>query len=122
MKKLQFISPDLHGVLDYLAASALILAPILLSLEQDSVFVYWFSIIAGVGLFGYSLLTNYKLSVSHFFSFKIHLMLDLLASAAFILVAFVHQGTMLSLAYTLTMGVGVIFVVLLSNYGVNEEA
>ena len=122
MKKLQFISPDLHGVLDYLAASALILAPILLSLEQDSVFVYWFSIIAGIGLFGYSLLTNYKLSVSQFFSFKIHLMLDLLASAAFILVAFVHQGTMLSLAYTLTMGVGVIFVVLLSNYGVHEEA
>ena len=121
MKKLQFITPDFHGALDYFAALTLILAPVLLSLEQESIFVYWFSILAGIGLFGYSLLTNYKLSATRFLSFKVHLMLDLLASAAFILVALVHGGTMLSVSYALIMGVGVIFVVLLSNYEEQEE-
>ena len=119
MQKLKFINPDLHGVLDYLAAIALIFAPILLALDQDSLLVYWFSIAAGIGLVIYSLGTDYKLSVMGLFSFKQHLILDLTASAAFIALAFLHQGTPLSMGYALVMGAGVIFVVLFSNNGSN---
>lgn len=112
--KLKFITPDLHGVLDYAAALALIIAPFILGLQEHSILVHWFSVIAGVGLIGYSLLTDYALNIKSVFSFKMHLILDSLASTAFLVLAFAHQGTLLSLAYCLVMGGGVIAVIALS--------
>ncbi|WP_271272231.1 hypothetical protein [Aliamphritea hakodatensis] len=112
--KLQFITPTLHGVLDYAAAIALILAPGLLNLQEDSVLVYWFSTIAGAGLILYSLFTDYALSLKGLISYRGHLILDSAASASFILVAFIHEGTTLSMLYCLVMGLGVVGVIALS--------
>lgn len=111
---IRFITPTLHGFLDYAAAAGLIVLPLLLSLDQHSVFVYWFSIIAGVGLITYSLLTDYALSLAGVFSYKMHLFLDSVASAAFIAVAFLHDGDTVSTVYALVMGSGVIVVIALS--------
>ncbi|UTW44561.1 hypothetical protein KFE80_09155 [bacterium SCSIO 12696] len=110
----RFITPTLHGVLDYAAASALILLPFALSMQQHSVFVHWFSVIAGIGLIAYSLMTDYKLSWKGLFSYRAHLLLDSVASAAFIVVAFTHNGDEFSRIYSLVMGVGVIAVIMLS--------
>ena len=112
--KLRFITPTLHGVLDYSAAIALILAPRLLNLQEDSLLVYWFSTIAGVGLIAYSLLTDYAFSLNGIISYKGHLILDGIASGSFIVLAFAHQGTTLSMLYSLVMGAGVIVVIALS--------
>lgn len=112
---LKVISPTLHGLLDYTAALGLVLLPMLLSLKQESALVYWFSIAAGLGLMSYSLLTSYKFSLFKFFSYKMHLILDALASSAFLLLAVLHQGTLLSTVYCLVMGGGVIVVIALSN-------
>ncbi len=117
--KLQFITPTLHGVLDYAAAIALILAPQVLSLQDDSVLVYWFSTIAGAGLILYSLFTDYALSLKGIISYRGHLILDSAASASFILLALTHEGTTLSMLYCLVMGAGVIGVIALS--GPQEE-
>ena len=111
---MKFITPDLHGVLDYSAALALIVAPFILGLESHSVLVHWFSIVAGVGLIGYSLLTDYGPSIKGVFSYRMHLILDSVASAAFLILAFVHQGTLLSTVYCLVMGGGVIAVIAFS--------
>ncbi|MBN3561881.1 hypothetical protein [Aliamphritea spongicola] len=112
--KLQFITPTLHGVLDYAAAIVLILAPRLLNLQEDSVLVYWFSTIAGAGLILYSLFTDYALSFKGLISYRGHLILDSAASASFILLALIHEGTTLSMLYCLVMGAGVIGVIALS--------
>lgn len=117
---IRFITPTLHGALDYAAAVGLIVLPVLLSLEQHSLFVYWFSIIAGFGLTAYSLLTDYELSVAGVFSYKMHLILDSVASAAFILVALLHQGDAFSMIYSLVMAAGVIVVIALSEAPVPE--
>lgn len=109
--RIQFITPFVHGILDYTAALALIFAPILLSLDQHSIFMYWFSIAAGIGLIGYSLLTDYNLSITAVFSYNTHLVLDAGASAAFFLGAVLHQGDLFSTVYAIVMGSGVIAVI-----------
>ncbi|MEX2963740.1 hypothetical protein [Microbulbifer sp. TYP-18] len=111
---LKFITPKLHGFLDYTAAIALIVMPFLLSLKEHSIFVAWFSIGTGVGLALYSLLTDYQFSLLKLLPYKFHLLLDGLASVAFLLVAVLHEGTLVSKVYCLTMGMGVIAVILLS--------
>lgn len=105
---LRFVSPPVHGVLDYVAAIGLIAFPMLL---QFSGIALWFSVAAGVGLIGYSLLTDYAYSIIRAFSFKVHLVLDLIAGAAFIAAIFVFGFTGLAAAYYAVMGVGVFVLV-----------
>lgn len=110
----QIITPTYHGILDYAAAVALVGLPIMLQLDRDSNLVYWFSIGAGFGLVIYSLVTNYALSLLKAISYQTHLMLDAIASLAFITLALTHDGTLLSMTYCLIMGVGVVLVILFS--------
>jgi hypothetical protein len=111
---LKFITPTIHGVLDYSAALMLIVAPIILQLNQHSPLVYWFSITAGGGLIIYSLLTDYKLSLMNFFSFQTHLLLDKIAALAFIIMSTLQTENILLFAYCLIMGIGVIIVITFS--------
>ena len=62
--KLQFLTPKLHGLLDYAAAGGLIVFPFLLNLGSESPIALWLSVAAGAGLIGYSLLTDYAFSVA----------------------------------------------------------
>lgn len=117
---IRIITPTLHGALDYVASLVLIVAPFVLSLEEHSVLVHWLSVIAGTGLLIYSLLTDYKISLFGFFSFKQHLVLDGIASTTFILVGLLHEGDVVSTVYSLVMGLGVIFVIGLSNQNKGE--
>ncbi|MCL1078141.1 hypothetical protein D5R81_09660 [Parashewanella spongiae] len=110
----RFITPTIHGILDYTAALALIIAPFMLPIRTDSEFVHWFSIAAGIGLITYSLFTDYRFSMKGVFSYKNHLLLDMTASIAFIVLAFLHQGSMLTFSYCLIMGGGVLVVIGLS--------
>lgn|GEM_PF-3134511 len=53
--KLQFLTPALHGVLDYVAAAALIALPFLLGFQGIEL---WLSVAGGAGLIAYSLLVD----------------------------------------------------------------
>ncbi|MFX6994770.1 hypothetical protein ABTH99_18115, partial [Acinetobacter baumannii] len=46
--KLQFLTPTLHGVLDYLAAGALIILHVLLGLHRNGPLALWLSVAGGV--------------------------------------------------------------------------
>lgn len=120
--KLRFISPDIHGLLDYAAAAGLIILPLLLGLQNESMLVFTFSLVAGLGLILYSLLTDYQFGLSNFFSYKVHLLLDALASVAFIVLAFLHQGSSLSFWYCLAMAGGVMVVILFSELEFHSTA
>lgn len=117
MNSIRFLSPTLHGAGDYAAALALIVLPFLLGFDGVAL---WLSVAGGVGLIGYSLLTDYTFGAASLIPFKTHLVLDLAAAAAFIAAPFVMGWTGLVMGYYFVMAAGVIVVVLLTN--TNAEA
>ncbi len=111
MNGISFLTPKMHGVLDYLAAIGLILIPILLGFEG---LPFWVSVAAGAGLIIYSLMTDYALGIAPIVPFHLHLFLDLAAGATFIILPFLLGWNGIVLAYYLTMAFAVMGVVALS--------
>jgi hypothetical protein len=78
---LQFIPTKVHGVLDYVVAIALIFAPMIFGFQSVGGAAVALPIILGIGLFVYSLLTNYEWGVFKVINMKYHLVIDLVAAA-----------------------------------------
>lgn len=112
--KIRFLTPALHGILDYAAAAGLIVLPFVLNLGATSPLALWLSVAGGVGLIVYSLATDYAFGVLRVLSFRAHLALDLAAAAAFVAAPFVFGWTGLTMAYYLVMAAGVVVVVFLT--------
>lgn len=112
---MRIINSTVHGLLDYLAAITLIIAPFVLGIAEQSVVIHWLSVLAGAGLIGYSLITTYTYSIAKVIPLKLHLIFDLAAAVVFILVPFVLSITGTAAIYSWVMGVGVLMVVLLTN-------
>ena len=108
---LRIITPRVHGVIDYMSAIVLILAPSVLEFNEVSPYAYWLSVIAGVILILYSLMTDYDFSIGILIPLKTHLVIDFSAGVLFILWPFIFDFTGLALAYYLVMGFGVLLVV-----------
>jgi hypothetical protein len=72
---MKFISPKVHGALDYAVASVLIGAPLVLGFSDLSVAAAVIAVAAGIGLFVYSLLTNYSAGLRALIPFRVHLVL-----------------------------------------------
>lgn len=86
--KLRFISPTLHGILDYSAAAALIISPILLGLGASSPLAFWISIITGIAVVLVSLNTIYKYGIFNTIPFEGHLAIDLSVATTFMIIPF----------------------------------
>ncbi len=106
--KLQFLTPALHGVLDYLAAGALVVLPFLLGFSGIAL---WLSVAGGLGLIGYSLLTDYAFGALKLLPFNLHLVFDLSAAVAFIAAPFILGFDTFTSGYYFVMAAGVIAVV-----------
>jgi hypothetical protein len=119
MNSIRFLTPTIHGALDYAAAAGLIVLPFLLGFEGLAL---WLSVAGGGGLIGYSLLTDYKFSVASVLSFKTHLIFDLAAGAVFIVAPFVFGWTGLIMGYYFVMAFGVTAVVVLTNSNLAGKA
>lgn len=108
---MRFISPTVHGYLDYVIAIVLIAAPFVLFSKTVDPIVYYFPAAAGAGLIGYSLLTDNAASARRLIPFKLHLMIDLAAVLTFIALPFILQfGGVERLFYIGFGGGGVLFV------------
>ena len=112
---IRFLTPTLHGLLDYAAALGLIILPFLLGIGGDSTLALWLSVAAGIALIAYSLATDYAFGIFRVLSFRMHLTLDLGAAAAFVVAPFVFGWSGLVLGYYLVMAGGVLVVVALSS-------
>lgn len=86
--KLRFISPTVHGIIDYSAAVALIASPFLLQLGASSPMAFWLSVITGIAVILVSSNTVYKYSLFKNIPFDGHLAIDLTAATAFIIAPF----------------------------------
>src|SRR5262249_32737420 len=109
--KMKFISPKLHGALDYSVAIVLIVAPVLLRFSDVSVPAAVIAIAAGSGLVVYSLLTAYSAGVRAVIPFRVHLILDASAAVTLLVVPFLFGFGGTPRAFYLVIGTAVLAVV-----------
>jgi hypothetical protein len=108
---MQFISPKVHGILDYSVALTLVGAPLLLGFADSSAAAAILSVVAGVGLFVYSLLTDYSAGLRNLIPFRLHLTFDAVAAGAFLVAPFFLGFTGLVRVFYLVVGAAVLAVV-----------
>ena len=70
------ISTKVHGVIDYVVGLLLIAAPYLFGFADGGA-AQWVPMILGASAIGYSLLTDYELSVAKLIPMPVHLGLDM---------------------------------------------
>lgn len=83
--RIRFLTPNLHGIVDYLAAAALITMPFVLGLGESSPIAKWLAVATGFAVIVVSLLTDYKLAIARVLPFKGHLAIDTAAAITFLL-------------------------------------
>lgn len=89
--KLRFISPDVHGIIDYGAGAGLMVLPFVLGLGDSSGMALWLSVVIGAAVWVVSLLTDYKLSITKTIPFDGHLAIDLGAATLFMCAPFLFK-------------------------------
>ncbi len=114
---MRFIPTKVHGVLDYVVAIALILAPWIFGFSGLGGAAVIIPIVLGAGLFLYSLFTRYELGAFKLIAMPVHLVFDLVASIFLIaspfLFGFINESPNAWLPH-IAVGVAVIAVVAFS--------
>lgn len=109
---MRFIPANFHGFLDYAVALTLVAGPLLLGFEGIALYL---GIAGGIGLFLYSLITDYSTSVQNVLPFSVHLIFDFVAALALVAAPFLFQFDDLARYFYLVIGVSVIAVVLVTS-------
>jgi hypothetical protein len=114
---MRFIPTKVHGVLDYVVAVALILAPFIFGFSNVGGAAVIIPIVLGIGLIVYSLLTRYELGAIRVIAMPVHLVFDVVASLFLIaspfLFGFITDAPNAWLPH-IAVGIAVILVVLFS--------
>jgi hypothetical protein len=117
--KLQFLNPTFHGILDYLAAGALITLPFLLGFQGIEL---WLSVAGGAGLILYSLITDYQFGLAKLVPYNMHLVFDVSAGLALLVAPFVLGFGFAPTIYYPVMAIGVFVVVAVSQRATSKPA
>lgn len=75
---MKIISTKVHGILDYMMGILLIASPWLFGFASNG-WETWVPVVLGVSAIIYSLMTNYELGLTHNFSMRTHLTLDIIS-------------------------------------------
>jgi len=119
IKNIKFISPSLHGILDYLVDITLIGVPVIFNFMEISSLAFWVSVGIGLSNFFYSLFTKYSRSVVKLLPLKIHLLFDFIVGVVLLTSGFfLHIEGFIQLYYV-AMGAGIILATAFTN--TNEE-
>lgn len=113
-RSLRFLTPTLHGVLDYSAALALVVLPAVMGLNEISPLATGISVTLGGVLVTYSLMTDYRFGLFRIISYRLHIILDLVAAIALVLVPATFGFEGLLAGYFWFMAGGVVLAVSLS--------
>lgn len=108
---MKLISPKIHGILDYSVAITLIGAPLLLGFTEASFASAAIAIVGGVGLFVYSLLTDYSVGLRSLIPFRLHLTFDTVAAGALLAAPFLFDFGGLARGFYIVIGAAVLAVV-----------
>lgn len=108
---MKFISPRAHGFLDYSVAAVLSGAPLAWGFADVSVAAAVIAVAGGLGLFAYSLLTDYSAGLRAVIPFRLHLTLDAIAAVALLAAPFLFGFDGLPRWFYLVIGTAVLAVV-----------
>jgi len=109
----RFITPNQHGVLDFLVAAALMAMPFALGLGASSPLAIWMSVATGVAVVVLSLMTDYRFGLIPVIPFWGHLAVDGIVGAAFVMAPSVLGFTGIDALYYWVNGAAVLVVVAL---------
>ena len=118
---MRFLSPRIHGFLDYAVAFLLIGAPLALDFAATTALGAAVSIAAGIGLVVYSLLTDYSAGLRALIPWRVHLILDAVAAVALLALPFVAGFGGAPRAFFVGVAVAVLAVVAVSQVDLGEE-
>ncbi len=110
---IRFITPNQHGILDFMVAAVLIAGPFVLGLGDSSPLVVWISVVTGFAVIVLSLLTDYRYGLYRLIPFWGHLMVDGIVGLAFVLIPFMLGFEGLDAIFYWVNGLGVLAVVTL---------
>lgn len=111
--KLQFVTPNQHGIGDHGAASLLIVMTFVLGLGASSLLAKWINVGMGVFLVSYSLLTKYRLGVLKVLRFPSHLAIDKIDAMVFVVSPFLFHFSGIDFCYVI-VAISVILIVLVT--------
>jgi len=111
---IRFITADIHALLDYPVAAALLGLPFLLGLGDSHPAALWLSVTAGAAALLLTILTDHKLGFLRVIPYPAHVAVDGLVGAAFLVAPFAIGFTGLDFAYYLANGAAVATVVSLN--------
>jgi hypothetical protein len=115
---MRFIPAKLHGFLDYSVALSLVAGPLILGFEGLSLSL---AVAGGIGLFLYSLLTDYSVSIQRLLPFRAHLAFDFIAASVLTAAPFLFDFGKIETAFYLVIGIAVIAVVLVTDPNIEPE-
>lgn len=104
----RFISPKVHGALDYLLDASLLAIPFLFGFTGAAM---WLCFGVGAANIGYSVLTSYRAGVVPLLPFRAHLVFDFVLGAAFVAAPFVLRFEGLAQVVYVLIGVGIMAIV-----------
>lgn len=81
---IRFLSPTLHGIVDYLAAAGLLTLPFVLGLGASSPLAKWLAVGAGAAVVAVSLVTDYTYGAIRVLPFRGHLAIDTSVAISFV--------------------------------------
>ena len=120
---MKFLPANFHRFLDYAVALTLVAGPFVLGFPGIAQML---AIAGGIGLFVYSLMTDYSVSVQKMLPFKVHLMFDFLAALVLVAAPFVFGPaggfTEIAKYFYMVIGVAVIAVVAVTNPHIEQTA
>ena len=120
---MKFIPSAFHGFLDYAVALTLIAGPFLLNFTGVAQLL---AIVGGLGLFVYSLITDYSVSVQKMLPFKVHLIFDFVAALVLIAAPFIFGAaggfTEIATYFYVTIGAAVVAVVFVTDPHIEQTA
>lgn len=120
----KFIPTRVHGVLDYIVAIALVLAPVIFNFSDVGGAAVAVPMVLGIGLFLYSLFTRYELGIFKLIPMVIHLVIDVVASIVLIaspfVFGFIDQSVNAWLPH-IVVGIAVILVVIFTQTVPREQ-
>ncbi|MEL7480625.1 MAG: hypothetical protein AAGJ29_03615 [Pseudomonadota bacterium] len=109
---MKFIPATLHGFLDYAVAATLVAGPVLLGFQGPALML---AAAGGIGLFLYSLITDYSTSVQKILPFWLHLVIDFVAALVLIAAPYLFGFTGIEKLFYLVIGISVAAVVIVTN-------
>jgi len=107
----QLFSQKFHAYIDYPVALGLIAMPFLLGIGSSNPIAMYLSVATGVAAFILTFITNHETGVIKVLPYKMHLAVDFMVGAVFVIAPFVLGFKGLDMYYYVVLGVTVLAVV-----------